>query len=533
MNFDSTGSPVNGVEPTGAQELNKFLDNPNEGGYVPPELQTQPEPEFGLKDAWAVYNAVSAGWRDVVAYLIQNRLKGRYIRLAGDSANWLRYSGGVWERDPEKHWAKESISYLENRIENTVSVFQNEIDSDNLSQKETEKAIKRIENLNKFSGRLKSREAAGTIDELASQGTEIVFRFEKFDTDGHLINLKNGVLDLQTGNLYPHSPEYLHTLQAGAELNPKAQCPKFDKFLHTVFRGNSDVIESFWQFAGLCLSGRTDLLQGFVYAYGHGANGKSTLFKVLALVLGDYCATLKVSAILQKNDGGTGENYELAKIKGRRLLLFSEVPARAKLNEGLLKDLTGGDKISVRPIYQESFEFVPVSKIVVIGNHKLRIEGTDEGIWRRVKFFEFSHAFERSEQRPQAEVMGEFETELSGILNRALGGFMAAQKAGRWYEAAAVTEATNDYRKESDAFGEWFSDCVEITDDLADKISVGSLFKHYSEWCNEAGHRNQFTRANEFTGRLKSLGLQFSKPKNINTVHEIRLSQCTEDPNLG
>ena len=143
------------------------------------------------------------------------------------------------------------------------------------------------------------------------------------------------------------------------------------------------------QAVGFSLSGLCDL-QALIFCYGSGANGKSTFFGVLREMLGDYYQGIQVETFLSKAFQSSSEPYELARVKGARMVVSDEVPEGRKLNESLVKNLTGGDQIHARNPYEKPFSFDPTHTLWMFGNHKPVISGMDHGIWRRIYLVPFT-----------------------------------------------------------------------------------------------------------------------------------------------
>jgi len=181
--------------------------------------------------------------------------------------------------------------------------------------------------------------------------------------------------------------------------------------------------------------------------WGTGANGKSTFVETLHALLGDYAQKAEMRTLLHR-DTDTVRN-DLARLRGARLVSAVEIGRGKRLNEELVKELTGGDTITARFLVREYFEFRPEFKLFLAVNHKPQIHGTDEAIWRRVKLVPFN-VYIPPEERDKA-LGGKLRAELPGILNWALEGCLEWQRGGL-REPEEVIAATADYRREQDLF---------------------------------------------------------------------------------
>ena len=187
-------------------------------------------------------------------------------------------------------------------------------------------------------------------------------------------------------------------------------------FVNTIFGCDQELIRFVKQAVGFSLSGLCDL-QALIFCYGAGANGKSTFFGVLRELLGDYYQGIQIETLLAKSFQSSTDHYELARVKGARIVVSDEVPEGRKLNESLVKNLTGGDQIHARNPYEKPFSFDPTHTLWMYGNHKPVITGMDHGIWRRIYLVPFTVTISEEKKRPQEELWEEFRGEISGVLS--------------------------------------------------------------------------------------------------------------------
>ncbi len=208
-----------------------------------------------------------------------------------------------------------------------------------------------------------------------------------------------------------------------------AKCPEWEKFLDLVTGGDQD-LQSFLQLAvGYTLTGRTDEHCLFVL-YGTGSNGKTTFTETIRLLLGDYAQRVNIESLMQSWGSGQAATPDIANMAGARFVLSSEIPENRKLNESLVKDLTGGDAITARKLFANPFTFTPNHKLWIFGNHKPRVAGTDEGIWRRIRVVPFNVTIPKEQRRQMSDVLEVFQNEMPGILAWAVNGCILWQVNG-------------------------------------------------------------------------------------------------------
>jgi putative DNA primase/helicase len=238
---------------------------------------------------------------------------------------------------------------------------------------------------------------------LARSEPGIPARLTDLDRDGWQFNVANGTIDLRTGTIRPHAREDLISNVVDIVYDPHATCPLWDAFLWRVLDHNADLCGYLRRFVGYLLVGDTTE-QSLHFLFGLGANGKSVFCEVLMRLLGDYALAASPDLIMLKKYGGIPN--DIARLRGVRAAMMNETSQGARFDEAKLKDLTGGDTLTARFLHQEFFDFEPTHRIVIRGNHKPAISGTDEGIWRRLRLVPFTEAPGRTARNPQLGIAG-------------------------------------------------------------------------------------------------------------------------------
>lgn len=326
-----------------------------------------------------------------------------------------------------------------------------------------------------------SRKAIEAMVALVRSEPGVLARITDFDRDPLLFNVENGTIDLRTGELQEHRREDLMTMMAPVRFDPDAGFDLWDAFLWRILNQDDELYRHLQRLAGYLLTGVT--VEQLLYVFwGSGANGKSVLCEVLMALMGDYAIVVSPDLIMTRRH--TGIPNDVARLRGARAAFMNETGAGARFDEAKLKDLTGGDRLSGRFLHAEFFDFTPTHKLIVRGNHKPRVHGTDEGIWRRLRLVPFTVTIPPEER--DNNLLEKLRAELPGILNWCIAGALAWQREGL-KSPAIVADAVQQYRAESDTLGRFLEEeCAP--GDLA-KIQSSKLFAAYQRWCERAGER--------------------------------------------
>lgn len=330
----------------------------------------------------------------------------------------------------------------------------------------------------------------------------------KFDSDPWLLNFTNGTYDLRTGALRPHRKEDYLTVSTKIKLDSKAAIPRlFSNFLDRIFAGHIETIEFVQRAIGYCLTGSTREQCLFIL-HGGGKNGKSTLINVVQALMGGYAQTASPDMLMARRPGSA--TNDIAKLCDARTVTATESSEGNRLQENLIKQLTGGDKMAARFLFGEWFEFTPQFKILLACNHKPIIRGTDEGIWRRIKLIPFLETITNDEC--DLNLIDKLKLELPGIMNWALEGAAKWHKEGLGY-ARDVMEASASYRSEMDSVGQFLDQMCHKN--AESEVGAKDLYSAYLMWCDELGEKPKGPQ--KFKSQIEEKG--FSQHRNNSGIH--------------
>lgn len=316
---------------------------------------------------------------------------------------------------------------------------------------------------------------------LAESEQNIPVRLNELDTNPWLLNVLNGTLDLRTGELRPHDPADMLSKSANAAYYPTAKCPRFLAFLDRIFEQKAELATFVQRAVGYSLT--ADMTEQVLFLlYGVGANGKTTFLEIIRLLLGDYAENTPFASFLAR-ENETVRN-DLARLVGARFVSSAEVRQAQRLDEVVIKQVTGGDTITARFLYREYFEFLPCFKLWLAVNHKPVIRGTEEAIWRRIRLIPFEIIIPEAER--DRKLLLKLQAELPGILAWAVQGCLDWQNYGL-NPPEAVTEATACYRSEMDLLGAFLESAIVHVP--GGKIDAKRLYESYCQWCEREGEK--------------------------------------------
>jgi putative DNA primase/helicase len=443
--------------------LNSWSDEVYSGDNDPPPVLTLlPPMRHGAPPTETFRNTETGNAR---------RLVDRYgddLRYCTEMGVWLVWDGSRWKEDADRA--------LERLVHTVVEEMFAEAEN-----RQTAKAKR--EALKKWALSSESRRVLRNSIENAVAMPGVAIGVDDLDRDGHLLNVRNGTIDLKTGLLLPPDRSDRITRMVNALYDPDAPCPRWQAFLLLILPDTE--LRAFVQRAvGASLTGESGD-RALLIPWGESGGGKTTFLETLHLLLGEYADSVESKIFLAQRDGGSNE-YVVAGLRGKRMIYSVEPEADARLAEAFIKKATGGDRQNGRHPYGRPFSFTPTHTLWLAANHRPVIRGTDSAIWNRVRLIPFDHPIPEAAQKPKHEVLAGFHGELPGILA------WAVQGAKDWYahglgDAAAVTRATASYREEMDTLGAWIEDCCVLGPTCWAYTS--NLRSSYEQWCAENGAR--------------------------------------------
>ena len=340
-------------------------------------------------------------------------------------------------------------------------------------------------------GLLRQRNRISNVLNRARSQPALAITGDEWDADPWRMGIKNGVLDLRTGQFAEGKPsDYIRKFAPTEWRGLDTPAPRWAQFLREIFDGDQQLITFIQRLMGYGITGLSveHILPVF---WGDGRNGKGTLLEVIGAVLGSDLAnpTDANTLMATQSAGGGGPQPFLYALRGTRIVWGSETNEGQRMNTSLVKKLTGGDTITTRTLHSKPITFSPSYLIILLTNNKPHVAAEDSAIWDRLRLVPFTQRFvdspTRGNEHPKDKYLTEtLKQEASGILAWLVRGCLDWQKHG-FKEPATVLAATEEYRREEDILGQFLTERTRVKKGA--KTRAMPLYKAYTNWCEENG----------------------------------------------
>ena len=319
----------------------------------------------------------------------------------------------------------------------------------------------------------------------------VLIKTEDLNNHPHLLHVQNGVVDLQTGELYPNvDPKLLLTQKAGAAYRPGLKNDVVEKFLRDILPAEDR--DAIIRFFGYCLTGSVREEKA-LFIFGKGGNGKGTLTLFLMHIFGNYAVSVPIDAVVEAGRAAANgaATPELNCLEKARLGIVEELKEGGRLDVAKFKRLTGGDKIPIRRLYQEYVHIEPTHKLVLSGNHLPTVTDTrDNGLLRRLLNVNFSADFRQNPDRALKEKLLAQDAKDAMLT-------LLVDAAQDWYkfgliETNRMKDATHDYLAANDFLSAFVDDYCTYDDDGAidRKSFVNKIRAEYPRECARLNDRS-------------------------------------------
>ena len=401
-----------------------------------------------------------------------------------EEAGWLHFNGRFWERDPAR---------LERDVVRILTARRRAV---------TESGDPEKYNKIYTSANQRGPNIFNTAKLLQSI---LPGEWSDFDANPDLINCNNGVVDLRTGELTPHSRSQRFTYCLNTDYIQDADSSAWVDFLRSVVDTEvcDGALEYIQMALGYTFTGQTRE-EVLFYLVGPTRSGKGTFIETLKYLLGTLAWEVAFDTFSAERRGG-GQNFDLAPLKACRMVAASEGDRTTWLRSAFLKRITGGNSIFASFKYKTPFNYRPGYKIWLSSNYEPQIDPSDDGAWGRMRVIRFPNSYLGKEDKLLKTRLQQQDV-LEGILKWVVEGAQA------WYALGGqglgtpsfVQRAVREARKGVDYTSEWAEMCLMETGDPADIIAPRRYYLSYKDWGKRQGMKVRGQRT--ISADLRRLG---------------------------
>lgn len=452
-----------------------------------------------------------------VAKVMHLVYKNRFVCASMKNSVWYEFNGTRWTPTDQGHSLKSLISEEIKNLFISTATYCN-----NRAQETTDN-----DKLIKFSA--KCLAIAGTNLKTTKYKKDIMEEckslfynkkfLEKLDSNIYLIGFENGVYDLKTGIFRTGNPDDYISFSTKIDYIKYDENSKNVKELYRIFKEiqpNKELFDYLFTSLASYLDGQI-ADEKFIIWTGTGSNGKSKTVELFEDTFGDYCTKLPISLLTKGRGASNAASPDVAKTPGKRFAVMQEPEEQDQINVGLMKELSGGDKIEARGLYKDPFIFKPQFKLLLTCNDLPNIPSSDGGTWRRLRVLPFNSKFIDNPKEPHEfkkdpyfiEKVQSLKPEFMSILIH----YYKDYAENGLKEPVEVMKYTNEYEKQSDIYSGFIEDHIIEVKTNNEKTTNKELYSIFKDWYRENRPGNKVPQMSEFK---KDIIKKFGKPKRGN-----------------
>lgn len=505
----------------------KFFRNKvkNQEGYVNPDQYNDDFEKVSLKPE---------DYSDVGQAKVLSREYGDELKFTA-ATDFIRFDGDVWVEDKQMAVGA-CVEFLDLQLQDAKDTLDAAMKAlvkagyDESAVKQGSKAIAKDikeEHLSIFymlvgaekylAFAMKRRDYKYITSALNVSKSMLTIKVSDLDKDPVLLNTPMATYNLEKGvaGEQPHDPFDLITKITECSPGDEGMDIWLDA-LNTFFSGDTELITYVQEVIGLAAIGKV-YEEFIIIAYGDGANGKSTFWNTIARVLGTYSG--KISSDILTMGNKVNAQPEMAELKGKRLIIASEMQEGVRLNTAMVKQLCSTDEIQACKKYKDPFHFVPSHQVVLYTNHLPKVGANDDGIWRRLKVIPFNAKIKgNSDIKNYADYL--YEKAGSAIMKWIIeGAEKVSQTDHKVKDPKCVKDAISAYREDNDWLGHFLNDCCDLDASFTEKS--GEFYQQYRAYCIQGG---EYTRSTtDFYAAVEKAGYVRRKTMNGTLVYGLKL----------
>lgn len=432
-----------------------------------------------------------------IANVLYQLYKDSYLCVNIKNNIWYEFKNHRWSEIDSGNSLRMSMSndihqlYFSKLQDITKKFSDDDKSYDDLQQKKLKDKLKKVAEI---CGNLKKTQWKNNIMREARELFYDNSFLNKQDGNANLLCFNNGVYDFDRNEFRDGKYDDYITKSTNINYIPLKECDN-DKqneivnFMNQLFP-NDELREYMWEHLSSTLIG-TNENQTFNIYTGSGRNGKSKLVELMSLSLGDYKGSVPITLVTQGRRAIGSSSSEVVQLQGVRYAVMQEPSKGDKINEGIMKELTGGDPIQARALFKDSITFIPQFKLVVCTNTLFDIASNDEGTWRRIRVCDFMSTFKEKElidndpEEPYQYIVDKKldkkfpvwkETFISMLVNKVL------DTKGIVTDRDIVLSKSNEYRSSQDYLSGYINERISIVEDDSVYITWSEVQEDFKDW---------------------------------------------------
>jgi P4 family phage/plasmid primase-like protien len=434
------------------------------------------------------------------AMVLYHMFKDKYVCSSITNKKWYTFKHHRWEKDEGQSLrlaiSRDMFALYSEKQNQYLANLQN-YETNNEVHEKMQKKVKKIAEV---CIKLKKTNDKNNI---MREAMEIFFDkdfIKNMDANKYLLCFSNGVIDFRTKSFRQGYPQDYITKTTGIPYIPydakesKEISDEITTFMEQLFPLEG-LCRYMWDHLSASLIGAKKEHAFNIYR-GSGSNGKSILTDLMSQALGEYKGTVPITLVTEKRGTIGGTSSEIIQLKGVRYAVMQEPSKDAVINEGILKELTGGDPIQARALYSDSEIFEPQFSLVVCTNALFDVKSNDDGTWRRMKLVDYMSKFISEGETHTDDTKYVFPKDkglkeklpkwapvfISMLVKRAY------ETDGEVIDCPEVVSASGKYRQSQDCITGFINEkVVKTTGKTIGKQSLNVVFKEWFQ--NNFGNR--------------------------------------------
>ena len=441
----------------------------NKFAYIVSRKPEDSQPTNGVGYTWD-----ESGMAQLFAEVYQDEIK-----FCPEMKSWLTYDKGAWRVDAGAHLVSSKLS----EFYQMMMLYCGEVEFGDLRTK-----------FFKFVSKFGDRRFRDRLLKDASDNELLSISATKFDADPYLINCKNGTFDLKSMSFRKHNWRDLLTMQTNFDYTVrKVSCPRWEDFINEVTEGDGDKAEYLQKAIGYSMLGVANEECMFILHGKTTRNGKSTMLSAIDYLLGDYASVSPVSIICRPDRSRNAEsaNPVLASLKGKRFVSMAESNQYGKLDEEVIKQLTGGEKITSRNLFEKPTTWLPQFTLWLSCNDLPRVQDKSLFASDRIRVVEFNRHFNPEEQDKTLKNVFRTKDAMQGIFAWMIDGYKKYLRDGLVMPSTMET-VVRTYERANDIILQYLEERCAKSEGAVTESKA--LYTDYKWWCRSNGYHGCSSR---------------------------------------